>query len=136
MDLIKKLREIKDLKVSFGKADEYFPVFCERIDSCSMNRPGFGLGIPDSLSMENKLRGVFRTINSEKGIFIFNINGVDILRAKQGFQDFNEADSNSMITEWELSTILSEEDYLNNTIFHNGKVEFTKNEKGLELLWN
>lgn len=136
MDLIEKLREIEELKFSFGKADEFFPFFCERIDSCSMNKPGFGLGISDRYSMENQLRGVFRIINSEKGIFIFNISGVDIVRAKQGFQDFNEAASNNMITEWELSTILSEEDYLNNTIFHNGKVEFTKNEKGLELLWN
>lgn len=83
-----------------------------------------------------KIRGIFTRISSENGIFVFNINGVDTKKASAGFVEYEEANGNNMITEWELSIILHHDDYLKRTIFHNGKVEFKQIKNGIALSWN
>jgi hypothetical protein len=133
--LIEKLQKIKGLKFSFGKNDEYHESFSIQINACSMHQSGFGLGIPKFLSPENKLRGIFTRITPENGIFVFNINGVNLVKAGDGFKEYNEAQAKYMITEWELSIILQNTEYLKKTIFHNGKVEFNKINNGISLLW-
>lgn len=97
---------------------------------------GYGLGISPAISPGNQILSIFAEINARGGIFIFNISGVDILKARAGFTSFEEAFDNNMITEWELSVILGNEDYLKITIFHNGKVELPQIKNGLQLTWN
>lgn len=135
VDLLEKLLSIKSVKFSFGKNDEFLPLFSKKIGAYSMHDTGFGLGIPSSLSMENQLRGIFASLGRQSGIFVFNINGVDLEKAKKGFHDFDEAESNNFITEWELSEILRNKDYLKSTIFHNGKVEFEKSNNKIHFIW-
>ncbi len=91
----------------------------------------YGLGIPDTLSKGNQLRAVFLRISQIEGIFLFNISGVNMIRAKRGFATFEDAEGNNEITEWELFMILTNKDYLKSCIFHNGKVAFKK-----RILWN
>jgi hypothetical protein len=134
LNLLDKLSSVKEIKFSFGKSDEFHPLFSKRIGACSMYDPGFGLGIQD-MSSENKLRAIFTSISSQNGIFVFNINGVDLLKAGNGFHDYDEAESNNFITEWELSVILKNDDYLKSTIFHNGKVEFIQIKKAIQFKW-
>lgn len=119
MLLIEKLKSIDRIKFSFGKNDEYLILFSREINACSMHDEGFGIGVPREFSPENKLRAVFTTINKENGVFVFNINGVDLAKAKRGFADYDEAYGNNMITECELSVILSNEEYIQRTVFHN-----------------
>lgn len=91
---------------------------------------GWGLGIPGNLSLENQIRAVFWEVINQNGIFLFNINGVNLKMSKIGFRNFSEAENSNQITEWELFMILKNKDYLKNTTFHNGKVQFKK-----RLLW-
>lgn len=139
MGLVSRLHNIETVKFSFGKNDEFHQDFSKSINALSMHdsQESYGLDIPKNLSSGNQLMGVFREMNLRNGIFVFNINGVDLHKAKEGFLDgFEEASNNNNITEWELSIILQNEDYLNNTIFHNGKVEFINEKEELKILWN
>jgi hypothetical protein len=135
--MIERIFKLNCDKFSFGKNSEFFEMFCKNINAFSMFTNGFGFDIPETFSMENKLRAVFRYINLSNGRFIFNISGVDIISAIKGFENFDVAFGNNMITEWELSVILENEDYYNKTIFHNGFTEFkyVKN-KGFKIKWN
>ena len=117
-------------KFSFAKSTEYAKSFARECGAFSMYDSGFGLGIPANLSNENKLRGVFNQITNRNGVFLFNISGVNLKSAKKGFYDYEAAENNNQITEWELSMIMSNRDYLINCIFHNGRVEFKK-----QILW-
>jgi hypothetical protein len=137
VELIERLQKISKLKFSFGKSSEYHQKFSTRINACHMYQPGFGLGIPDSFSAKNQIEGIFTFVTGQNGIFVFNLNGVNTIKACTGFVDFDEAEGNEMITEWELSIILKNKNYLKNTIFHNGKVEFKqiKNGTGITLSW-
>ena len=135
MNLRDELRNTNKLKFSFGKNTDYQQQFNNYIRACSMNQPGYGLGISPELSAENQIRGVFNIISKEKGIFVFNVNGVNLLKAGEGFQDFEEAINNGQITEWELSLIIEREDYLKKTIFHNYEIIFNKINNGLKILW-
>jgi hypothetical protein len=126
MSLIEKFQQINKPKFSFGKSTEFAPRFAIDIGAHSMYEDGFGLGIPDQLSGENQLRAIFVQINMNQGIFLFNISGVNLKRAKHGFESYDEAEQNNEITEWELSLILNNKDYLKRCIFHNGKVEFKR----------
>jgi hypothetical protein len=132
--LVEKLQKIDRVKFSLGKSNEYHKAFSKFIGAYSMYENGFGLGISSILSPEYQIRGIFNSM-PENGIFVFNINGVDIIKASVGFRDFNEASENEMITEWELSMILKNYDYLCRTIFHNGKVEFKQLRKSLIISW-
>ncbi|NVM62145.1 hypothetical protein FHW88_000421 [Mucilaginibacter sp. SG538B] len=96
----------------------------------------FGLGVPSNLSAENQLRAVFHRINNENGNFFYNICGVDLDKAIAGFPSYDEAADNNMITEWELFILLQNPDYLEKTIFHNGKTVLPQNAGGIEKLWN
>ncbi|MHA8055520.1 hypothetical protein VR611_06200 [Aquirufa nivalisilvae] len=137
MTIFERLNKLDQVKFSFGKSDEFHPTFCRIVGALSMyDNNGYGLGIPISLSPGNQLMGVFNSINSQGGTFVFNINGVDILRAFKGFANYDEAASQNMITEWELSIILNNKDFLDRTIFHNGKVEFPQILNGIEKKWN
>jgi hypothetical protein len=118
-------------KFSFGKSTEHSEQFAKECGAFSMYDNGFGLGIPSYMTKENKLRAVFNLIRGMDGIFLFNISGVNMKRAKRGFTAFHEAEGNNQITEWELFMILSIPDYRKNCTFHNGKVEFKK-----RILWN
>jgi hypothetical protein len=91
---------------------------------------GWGLGIPGGLSLENQIRAVFWEVSNLNGIFLFNINGVNLKMSEIGFKNFTEAENSNQITEWELFMILQNKDYLKNTTFHNGKVHFKK-----RILW-
>lgn len=115
------------MKFCFAKDGPYAEQFARDIGACSMYiTPGFGLGIPTNLSPENQLRGVFREVIRAEGIFLFNINGVDLKRARKGFKNYSDAEGNNQITEWELFMVLTNKDYLKKCIFHNGKTEFKK----------
>jgi hypothetical protein len=133
MTLVERLKKDSRLKFSFGKADEHHRIFSENINASSMHRPKLGLNIPEQLSDENQLRAVFKIVSDAKGLFVFNINGVDLRKAERGLFSYEEAQSNGFITEWELSIILNNRDYRKNAIFHNGKVIFAFNKRG--LLW-
>jgi hypothetical protein len=98
--------------------------------------PAYGLGISHMLSPENQLRGIFIEVLNREGYFVFNINGVDLDRVRQGFTTYDEAESNNMITEWELSIIVSENDYLERTIFHNQTIEIPQTQNGIQFLWH
>jgi hypothetical protein len=135
MTLTEKLKNNKKLKFSFGKDTKFQRSFCYDINACSMYLDKFGLNIDSNLSSENQIRGVFNRITKENGIFVFNINGVDIIKAGKGFNDFTEAQENNMITEWELFIILSNRDYLKRTIFHNEKIEFEQVKNSLKIAW-
>lgn len=136
MTIFEILNAIDQIKFSFGKSDEFHPTFCRSVGALSMYDNGYGLGIPRTLSPGNQLLGVFNSINNRNGTFAFNINGVNIVRAVNGFENYDEAASINMITEWELSIILQNNDYLQRTIFHNGKVEFPPILNGITRLWN
>lgn len=118
------------LKFSFAKSTEYSESFAKDCNASSMYNSGFGLGIPDSLSPENQLRGVFNQIIRQNGIFLFNISGVDLKKANKGFSNYDEAENNNQITEWELYMVLSNKEFFRKCIFHNGKVQFKKS-----ILW-
>ena len=135
--MIERLRNLKCDKFSFGKNSEFFETFCININAYSMYTPGFGFNIPETFTMDNKLRAVFKYINQYNGKYIFNISGVDIMCSIKGFENFEVASGNNMITEWELSVILQNVDYYEKTIFHNGFTEFKyiKN-KGFKIKWN
>lgn len=136
MDIIEKALEIKSFKLSLGKNDEFFPMFSKSIEAKCMHDDGFGLGIPNNISPENQIRGALLQTIKADGIILFNISGVNIDRAISGFENYEDASSTFFITEWELSVILENNDFLENTIFHNGKVDFHKTSNGLEKLWN
>jgi hypothetical protein len=131
MDLIQRLNRINRIKFSFSKNTEFAPAFASDCNAFSMYDEGFGFGIPDTLTPGNQLRAVFHGVIRSEGIFLFNLSGVDMKRAKKGFSSYDEAENNNQITEWELFTILSNKDYLKSCIFHNGKVQFKK-----RIIWN
>ena len=130
MTLIEKFRIINAIKFSFAKSSEYSEPFAKDCNALSMFDVGFGFGIPSNLSSEYKLRGVFRQIILLNGIFLFNISGVDLKKAKKGFDSYDEAEYNNQITEWELYMILTNQDHLKKCNFHNGKVPCKK-----RLIW-
>ncbi len=127
MTLSQKFNKIQADKFSFAKRSIFARDFARECGACSMFDDNFGLGIPPNLTPENQLRGVFVEIVRRDGLFLFNISGVDLLKAKKGFIDYEEAAINGQITEWELSVILANKDYLKKCIFYNGKVRFKKN---------
>lgn len=131
MTLSQKFSRIAAVKFSFSKSTEFSRVFARDCDALSMYDPFFGLGIPEHLSSENKLRGVFREVMLRNGVFLFNLSGVDLKKAMKGFASYEEAEYNNQITEWELFMILTNKDYLKSCIFHNGKVQFKK-----RIIWN
>lgn len=126
MALIQKLARLDALKFSFAKNTEFALFFANDVGACSMYQPGFGLSIPVDLLPEYQLRGIFTEVLRQNGIFLFNISGVDLNAARKGFVNFDEADHNNQITEWELHQLLANRDYLKRTIFHNGRTEFKK----------
>lgn len=63
LSLIKKLKSIDIIKFSFGKNDEYLPLFSRETNAFSMYDEGIGINVPREFSPENKLRAVFTTIN-------------------------------------------------------------------------
>lgn len=131
MSLEQEFNRIQKLKFSFAKSTEFSEKFAKNCGALSMYNDGYGLGIPDYLSSENKLRAVFNEVIKSGGIFLFNISGVDIKKSFTGFSDFAEPFSNNQITEWELFMILTNSDYIENCISHNGKVQFKQ-----QILWN
>jgi hypothetical protein len=132
----KKLRLLNIVKFSFGKQSEHFKIFNDYILAYDMYTPGYGFSIPEYWELDKKIRAVLMSVYKLDGIFLFNISGVDIVRSMKGFSSFDEADGNNLITEWELSIILSEPDYKFKTIFHNGITEFKITPKGLKIKWN
>ena len=136
MGLIEKLRNRREIKYSFGKNNEWNDIFSREIGSFNMNTPGYGLSIPSNLTAEYKIRGIFLGIMRLDGIFTFNISNVDIKRAMIGFNDFEEASGNNMITEWELFIILNRPEYLKMTVFHNAVNEFVITKRGIKIKWN
>lgn len=130
MTLIERFNKINFLKFAFAKSSEYSKAFAREINAYSMYDKGYGLSIPTNLSSENQLRGVFKEVIRQNGVFLFNLSGVDLNKARKGFANFEEAENNNQITEWELYIILSNTDYFKSTIFHNGKVQFKK-----RLIW-
>lgn len=135
MEIFERLTGLKELIFSFGKNHQLLKQFSEQINALSMHNPGFGLNISNSLSPENQLRGVFFKVIERNGYFAFNINRVNLIRAREGFTNFTDAEDNGMITEWELWLIISNEDYLSRTIFHNQVVEISNINNGIQFLW-
>jgi hypothetical protein len=131
MTLVQKFAGISSFKFSFSKSTDYSRAFARDCGAISMYDRGFGLNIPSNLSNENQLRAVFRLIMENNGVFLFNLSGVDMKKAKKGFRSYDEAEYNNQITEWELFNVLSNNDYLKSCIFHNGKVQFKK-----RIIWN
>ena len=131
MTLTQKLNKIDALKFSFAKSTEFSRAFARDCNALSMYDSGFGLGIQQKLSSENQLRAVFMEVVLQKGIFLFNLSGVDLRKSQKRFKNYDEAEYNNQITEWELAQILRNKDYLKSCIFHNGKVQFKK-----RIIWN
>ena len=136
LTLSEQLNLLEGPVFAFGKNDDWHWRFCNSHAVYSMYPLNFGLGIPANLSAENQLRAVFHRINNENGHFFYNICGVDLDKAITGFASYDEAADNNMITEWELSILLQNPDYLERTIFHNGKTVLPQNAGGIEKLWN
>jgi hypothetical protein len=134
--MVERVRDKQVVKFSFGKQTEYFESFSKSVGAFCMYDEGYGLGIPDYLSLELKLRAVFMNVIRDGGIFLFNISGVDLNRARMGFSSFDEAFDNNLVTEWELSYILHNQDILDRTIFHNGVNELTLTKRGIKVKWN
>jgi hypothetical protein len=130
MELTEKFSRIEMVKFSFGKSTEYSQRFARECGALSMYDNGFGLSISGSLSNENQLRTVFKLVMESNGRFLFNISGVTLQKAMEGFASYREADENNQIIEWELFMILRNRDYQKNCIFHNGKTAFKKT-----ILW-
>jgi hypothetical protein len=136
VSLTDDLYNLQGLKFSFGKSSEFHPTFSREIGAASMYDDNLGLGISQMLSAEYRLRAIFTVITRAEGHFVFNISGVDLQRANAGFTSYDEASDNNMITEWELSILLQNSDYLEKTIFHNGKTRLQQTDRGLEIQWN
>jgi hypothetical protein len=107
MTLVERIRRIQTPKFSFGKKTEYAETFARDCGAFSMFDNNYGLGIPDILSKGNQLRAVFFRISQMNGVFLFNISGVNMIRARRGFETFEDAEGNNEITEWELFMILT-----------------------------
>src|SRR5688500_7672618 len=99
MTLTQKFNQIPRFKFSFSKSTEFSQAFAIDCGASSMYDIGFGLGIPN-LSAENKLRAVFIQTMALDGIFLFNLSGVDLRKAKKGFENYDEAEYSNQITEW------------------------------------
>ena len=136
MAFIQKIRSISTLKFAFGKSNEFAPVFNQEVGAISMYSPNFGLDIPQTLSPENQIRGVFTSMYELDGIFLFNLSAVDLIQARRGFSSYEEASDLNMITEWELSLIQNNIHYLQMTIFHNGRNELKFTRFGIKIKWN
>lgn len=135
--MLEKYRNNERLKFSFGKATEFSHSWAKYMKAFCMFDDNLGLSIPDYLSLESKLRAVCYIIMKEKGLFLFNLSGVNLLAAKKGFANFDEAYNSGMITEWELNLIVRNADYRENTIFHNGSNELVlTSKKGIKIKWN
>ncbi len=130
MTLTQKFAKLTIVKFSFAKDSKFSSAFAKDCNALSMYQSGFGLNIPANLSSENQLRGVLREVTLQNGIFLFNLSGIDLNKAKKGFANYEEAENNNQITEWELFIVLTNKDYLKRSIFHNGKVQFKK-----KLIW-
>lgn len=110
MTLTQKFSQIPHLKFSFSKSTEFSQTFARDCGALSMYDIGFGLGIPSNFSPENKLRAVFNQVMAQGGIFLFNLSSVDMKKAKKGFADYDEAEYNNQITEWELFMVLTNQE--------------------------
>ena len=130
MSITQRFASIKKLKFSFSKSTEFSKAFARESHALSMYDKGYGLGIPANLSAENQLRGVFGEVSKADGVFLFNISGVNLKMAKKGFSSFQLAEMNNQLTEWELSMILNNREYLKRCNFHNGSIVFKK-----RILW-
>jgi hypothetical protein len=128
--LSERIKRINHTKFSFGKNNEFSKEFAHECEAFSMHDSGFGLGIPGNLSAANQLRAVFTTIRELNGVFLFNISGVNLKKAIAGFPNFDEAEYNNQITEWELSVILSNKDYKKNVSFTTERFNLRKDYYG------
>jgi hypothetical protein len=135
LNFIEQLSKLEKVKLSLGKKAALLFQFSKSVSAISMADMNAKLDILNDLSPANQLLRAFTIINEKDGVIIFNLSGVDIEKSKTGFNSYDEASDNNMITEWELSIILKNEDYLKRTIFHNGKVEFPQIKAGIELTW-
>lgn len=130
-----RYRGIEKFKVSLGKNTKYLQFFSKEIGAYCMHDKGFGCSAPSYLSMKNKLEFVFMHTAISDGMFFFNLSGVDIIAASCKASDFNYASGHNLITEWELSVILSDEKYWNKTIFHNGITVFNFHNNQFSASW-
>ncbi|HVU55378.1 MAG TPA: hypothetical protein VHD83_10000 [Puia sp.] len=130
MTFAQRISEIDRVKFAFGKAKSLLKEFAAECGAFSMHTNRFGLDISHNLLPEQQLRAIFLRVMQAEGLFLFNISGVNLKKAKKGFDRFSDAEENGQITEWELNMILTNKDYLKNCIFHNGRVEFKKT-----ILW-
>ena len=135
MDFIERIYNLNQIKFSFGKNNEFIDSFNKEIGALSMNIPKYGLEITSNLTLKNQLLGVFMEVIRLEGIFLFNI-AADLIKAKKGFINFEEAYDTNKITEWELSIILQNKDYLSITKFHNGRVELILTQTGIKVKMN
>ena len=110
MTLIERFSQLSAPKFSFAKSGEHTQAFARDCNAFSMYDQGWGFGFPSSWSSINMLYGVFRQIITQNGTFLFNLSGVDLIKARRGFQHFEEAENNNQITEWELFMILTNKD--------------------------
>ena len=68
------------------------------------------------------------------GKIIFRLDGVDISKAKTGYGSYKESDKLKEITEWELSQILRNSEWLKNTVFMRGEKIVDATKEGLETI--
>jgi hypothetical protein len=133
--IIEQAIQIQEIKFAFGKDYLGLNRFSISVGAICMHNPNFGLNILNTLSPENQLRSVFQEILARDGYFLFNLNRVNLTKAVAGFSSYTEAVEMGMITEWELSTLISNEDYLDRTLFHNDLIEIPKIINGIQFLW-
>lgn len=133
--MIERIRELKLHKISLGKNLENFKIVSDQLLSyCMHHSEIFYRDIPPSMPLASQLITVFTNTVKNGGIILFNLSFVDIKRSIEGFSSISEAKNKNMITEWELFIILTDDEYYNSTIFHNGSNELVLLRNGIILL--
>ncbi|WP_418512024.1 hypothetical protein [Corallibacter sp.] len=133
--MIQRIRDINNHKISLGKNLDNFKIVSEQLKSYCMHHPTvFYKDVPPSIPLSSQLYSVLTNTIKNGGLILFNISFVNIQKSIEGFTSFNEANNKKMITEWELSIIINDDEYYKSTIFHNGANELILLKNGLILM--
>jgi hypothetical protein len=106
----------------------------EMTDVNHMFKRGFGLDIPRSLPLKEQLSSAMNITVTDGGKLLFDLTDVSVDAAKAGFQSFDAAADASKIAEWELSTILRNEELYNNTFIRQGDEVKPLSQSGIEFI--
>lgn len=139
MDIVEEIKNSRKQTLALGKAFESLESFAEKTNSFSMfgNYGGNHWGVPISplIPKATMFQMIFKNIVDIDGLILFCLNSMDLEIALNGFERYEDAADNFYITEWELSIILGNPDYLERTVFHNNKVKFIFDKEKRTFTW-